>query len=354
MYYDNTLNLLLENFHMRILPRALLSVFFLLSISFIERQARADELGLAFWNVENLFDTIDDPETEGDEEFTPDEPKAWTKTRLELKLKNLTRVIGDMNSGRGPDVLGLCEVENRHVVELLARQASVEGRKYSIVHEDSPSYRGIDCAIIYDSETVKLVASKTHRVSRFPTRDVLEAKFVSGGRIFYIFVNHWPSRRNPDANRIEVASILRRRIDELLKEDSAVDFAVIGDLNDTPINTSVSKTLRTWSNPDELQPGVLFNSMWNLHINPNAGTYVFRNKWDVLDHIILSPGMLDDEGISWVRNSTDTVKADYQMFVSRTPGSIPRPSRSYLGPRFFGNGYSDHLPVECRLRVNSR
>ena len=88
----------------------------LLSQLFIPDQTVAGELGLAFWNVENLFDTVDDPKTEGDEEFTPGEPKAWTKTRLELKLTNLTRVIGDMNSGSGPDVLGLCEIENRAVL----------------------------------------------------------------------------------------------------------------------------------------------------------------------------------------------------------------------------------------------
>ena len=166
-------------------------------------------------------------------------------------------------------------------------------------------------------------------------------------------MNHWPSRRNPDENRIEVASVLRRRVDQLLTSNPAVDFAILGDLNDTPADTSVSKTLRTWGNPDELRPGVLFNSMWKFHQEKDAGTYVYQNKWDVLDHIILSPGMLDSEGVSWVRDSTQRVKADYQMFVSNTPGSIPRPSRSYLGPRFFSNGYSDHLPVECRLRISS-
>lgn len=325
-----------------------------ISLSLIPQLGAAGELGLAFWNVENLFDTVDDPQTEGDEEFTPDQPKAWTKTRLELKLKNLARVIGDMNSGRGPDVLGLCEIENRAVLDMLVQQLEKTGRKYGIVHEDSTSYRGIDCALLYDTRTVKLDRSRIHRVKKFPTRDILEARFTSGGQPFFVFVNHWPSRRNPDENRIEVAKLLRQRIDQLLKSNPAIDFAVIGDLNDTPVNTSVGKTLRTWSDPDDLRPGVLLNSMWNLHQDPNAGTYVFRNKWDVLDHIILSPGMLDDQGVSWIRDSTQTVKADYQMYVSQNPGSIPKPSRSYLGPRFFGNGYSDHLPVECRLRINSR
>ncbi len=325
----------------------------ILSLLLLPDQAVGGELGLAFWNVENLFDTVDDPKTEGDEEFTPGEPKAWTETRLELKLTNLARVIGDMNSGHGPDVLGLCEIENRAVLELLVKQLDKTGRKYEIVHEDSPSYRGIDCALLYDSKTVKLDRSQIHTVKKFVTRDILEARFTSGDKSFFVFVNHWPSRRNPDANRIEVATILRKRVDQLLKSNAAVDIAILGDLNDTPANVSVSKTLRTWGNPDELRPGVLFNSMWKYHQNGDTGTYVYKNKWDVLDHIILSPGMLDGVGVDWVKDSTRRVMADYQMFDSDTPGSIPRPSRSYLGPRFFGNGYSDHLPVECRLRVSA-
>ncbi|NQV28522.1 MAG: hypothetical protein HQ518_29570 [Rhodopirellula sp.] len=330
-----------------------LLVAFVMSVLFAMPLSAAEDIGLAFWNVENLFDTIDDPKTEGDEEFTPGEPKAWTETRLELKLTNLARVIGDMNSGRGPDVLGLCEIENRTVLGMLVKHLKKTGRDYRIVHEDSPSYRGIDCALLYDSKTVKLDRSRIHRVEKFATRDILEAEFTVDSKPFFVFVNHWPSRRNPDANRIEVASVLRRRIDQLLKSDPAVDVAILGDLNDTPSDPSVSKALRTWGNPDELRPGVLFNSMWKFHQEKDAGTYVYQNKWDVLDHIILSPGMLDDQGVNWVRDSTQRVKADYQMFVSKTPGSIPRPSRSYLGPRFFGNGYSDHLPVECRLRVSA-
>jgi len=324
-----------------------------LSQVLLPRQAVAGDLGVAFWNVENLFDTVDDPKTEGDEEFTPGEPKAWTKTRLELKLTNLARVIGDMNSGQGPDVLGLCEIENRAVLELLVKHLDKMGRKYEIVHEDSPSYRGIDCALLYDSKTVKLDRSGIHTVKKFATRDILEARFTSGGKPFFVFVNHWPSRYNADSHRIEVATVLRKRVDQLLKSNADVDFVILGDLNDTPANVSVGKTLRTWGNPDELRPGVLFNSMWKFHAKGGAGTYVYKNKWDVLDHIILSPGMLDGQCVDWVRDSTRRVMADYQIFISKNPGSIPRPSRSYLGPRFFGNGYSDHLPVECRLRISA-
>lgn len=311
------------------------------------------EIGLAFWNVENLFDTVDDPKVEGDEEFTPDQPKEWTTTRLELKLRNLVRVINDMNSGKGPTVLGLCEIENRKVLDLLVDRLAKDGRKYGIVHEDSPSYRGIDCALLFDRSKVSLVNSRVLRIQKFRTRDVLEAQLKIDGNTLFVFTNHWPSRRNPEQDRIAVAKVLRNRIDDILKTDSHADIAIIGDLNDTPINRSVGSTLRTWGDPEQLRPGVFFNSIWPVH-KSGLGTYVYKNKWDVLDHIILSPGMLDTQGLSWVKDSTQTVSNDYQMFVPDNPSLLARPSRSYLGPRFFGEGYSDHLPVECRLQVHTR
>src|ERR1041384_4656024 len=113
--------------------------------------AQADEFFIGSWNLENLFDTKDDPSVKGDEDYTPESAKHWTKERLDIKLKNLAKIISKMNDGKGPDVLGVCEIENRQVVEMLVEKLNPLGRKYEIVHKDSPSERGIDCAIIYDS-----------------------------------------------------------------------------------------------------------------------------------------------------------------------------------------------------------
>lgn len=153
----------------------------------------ADETYVAFWNVENLFDTIDDPAVEKDEEFTPDAPKKWTEERFQTKLENLARVIADMNGGRGPDVLGLSEIENRFVIEKLIEQLKPLNRDYGIVHKDSPSYRGIDCALIYDRKKLKLKSSDFLFIhSR--TREIVEAELTIGGDSLFVFVNHWPSR----------------------------------------------------------------------------------------------------------------------------------------------------------------
>lgn len=305
---------------------------------------------VAFWNVENLFDTVDDPKVEKDEEFTPSQPKKWTAERLQIKLRNLARVISDMHGGKGPAILGLSEVENRAVVELLVRQLQPLKRKYAIIHQNSPSFRGIDCALIYDAREFKLEDSRFIRIEGETTRDIVEAKLSRNGHSLTVFVNHWPSRRSPDPARIKVAGILRARIDELLKKDAAADFVVIGDLNDTPSNKSVGSTLRTWGDPDKLHPGVLFNSMWDLS-RSGKGTYVFQNKWNTLDHVILAPGMLDKKGFQWVRGSTKAIQRDYQMFVPNSSKYIPSPSRSYTRDSFHANGFSDHLPVACRVRL---
>ena len=153
-------------------------------------------------------------------------------------------------------------------------------RDYGIVHQDSPSFRGIDCALIYDRKMFKLEESRFLRIEGETTRDIVEARLSINGQPLTIFVNHWPSRRSPDPARIKVAGILRARIDQLLRQDPAADFVIVGDLNDTPANQSVGSTLRTWGNPDQLRPGVLFNSMWDHH-KSGKGTYVYRNKWDM-------------------------------------------------------------------------
>ena len=321
----------------------------LLLISFSTASSSAeDEMTVAFWNVENLFDTVDDPKVEKDEEFTPGQPKKWTKERLQIKLRNLARVISDMHDGKGPSILGLSEVENRLVVELLVLKLAPLQRNYGIVHQNSPSFRGIDCALIYDTSEFKLEGSRFIRIEGETTRDIVEATLSRNGHSLTVFVNHWPSRRSPDPARIKVAGVLRKRIDELMKKDAAADFVVIGDLNDTPVNKSVGSTLRTWGDPDKLHPGVLFNSMWD-HFKSGKGTYVYQNKWNLLDHVILAPGMLDEKGFRWVRGSTKAIQRDYQMFVPNSTKYIPSPSRSYTRDSGHANGFSDHLPVACRV-----
>jgi endonuclease/exonuclease/phosphatase family protein len=168
---------------------------------------QAEEFFIADWNVENLCDSVDDPNVTGDEEFTPDGPKHWTVERLDTKLSNLAKIICKMNDGRGPDVLGLCEVENRKVLEMLVAKLDSLGRDYKIVHKDSPSERGIDCALIYDAKVFQLADSKFHHVDAGNTRDIIDTKLENGGSPLYVFVDHWPSQTHDESYRCAGADV---------------------------------------------------------------------------------------------------------------------------------------------------
>ena len=222
------------------------------AILLLSQVTLASDLYIAFWNVENLFDTVDDPAVVKDEEFTPTARKKWTAERLAKKLKDLSHVIADMNAGRGPDVLGLCEVENRFVIEELIKALARPDRDYAIVHKDSPSGRGIDCALIYDRKVLEL-ASADFLLVHDHTREIVEAELKVGGDSLFVFVNHWPARGGDPAGkgRVQAAKVLRKRIDAIQKHNAGADILVLGDLNDHPDDPSVREHLRARSAPEE-------------------------------------------------------------------------------------------------------
>jgi acid phosphatase len=302
------------------------------------------EIGMAFWNVENLFDLNDDPKVEGDEEFTPNGPNRWTKERLDIKLNNLARVITRMHDGAGPAVLGLAEIENRYVVELLVQKLSELKRDYKIVHKESPSDRGIDCALIYDANVFELESERFHYVDADKTRDIVEARLSRNGQSMTVFVNHWPSRGNEPIARMTAAKTLRSRTDGILATDALADIVIMGDFNDYPVDPSLTEGLNAVGDLRSLEQGKLFNTSYTTTPDATNGTYVYQDQWGVLDQIIVSPGMLIPGGVSWGLGSTQpVVLADDQMYVPS--GGIPRPSRSYSRTTFHNNGYSDHMPI---------
>jgi endonuclease/exonuclease/phosphatase family metal-dependent hydrolase len=308
--------------------------------------ARGDEFAVAGWNVENLFDTADDPKVEGDEEYTPSSKKRWTKERLAIKLKNQAAIIRKMNGGKGPDIIGLCEIENRKVLEMLIERLKPLGRKYEIVHKDSPSARGIDCAILYDSAVFSLADSKHHFVKAGHTRDIVEAKLRRDGSDLYVFMNHWPSRHNEPPARITAADTARKRIDEILATDPKADIILLGDFNDEPMDVSVRDHLRAASTAVNLPAGALLDTTAPI-TEANKGTIVYKNKWQLFDHVIVSAGMLDDQGFRWKKGSSERIEYPELFYQPPYPGVIARPSTSYSGDEFHKTGYSDHLPVAC-------
>jgi endonuclease/exonuclease/phosphatase family metal-dependent hydrolase len=308
----------------------------------------AEELCIASWNCENLFDTVDDPKVQGDEEYTPESKKKWTKERLGIKLTNLSSIISKMNDGKGPDVIGLCEIENRKVVELLVEMLHPLGRKYEIIHKDSPSERGIDCAIVFDSGVFTLADSKFHHVDAENTRDIVEAKLHRKDNDLYVFMDHWPSRHHEESFREKAADVARKRIDEILAADPKADIIMLGDFNDETTDPSIKDHLRTVTTAENLPPGTMLDT--TAHIKAEGkGTFVYDNKWDQLDHIIVSPGLLDSAGFRWKEGSSQALDFPELFYQPKFPGVIKRPSSSFTRDDFHKNGYSDHLPLNCIL-----
>jgi endonuclease/exonuclease/phosphatase family metal-dependent hydrolase len=329
----------------RLLPAALI----LLSISLsptTPTAAGADEFFIGSWNLENLFDTKDDPSVKGDEDYTPESANHWTKERLDIKLKNLAKIISKMNDGKGPDVLGVCEIENRQVVEMLVEQLQSLGRKYEIVHKDSPSERGIDCAIIYDSAVFTLDSSQFHHVDAENTRDIVETKLKRNGKELYVFMDHWPSRHHEESFREKAADVLRKRVDTLLVADPKADIILVGDFNDHSDDTAIRDHLRTVKSADHLSTDSLLDTTAPI-ADEGKGTFVYKNKWDLLDHIIISPGLLDAAGFHWKKGSSRRIDFPELIFHPKSDKEIPRPNAAYTGKVFHKTGYSDHLPVGC-------
>ncbi len=309
---------------------------------------------IGFWNVENLFDTTNAVSTR-DDDFTPSGRYEWTEERLVKKFADLSRVIHDLDQKDDLAILGLAEIENHSVLQRL-NQDFIQ-RKFKIIHKESPDERGIDCALLYDPE--KLVLIKKHFIPIFlagddKTRDIIEAEFqiphVAGKSPLYVFINHWPSRwggqAETDPLRRSAALTLRTRIDEILMKMPTADIVIMGDFNDYPNDPSLKEVLRANQFNPRAFPGDLINTTWKLHENPKAGTVMYRGKWGVLDQIIISAGMMDRQGYSWILDSSKPFRPDY--LIESGGKYMGWPLRMYRSGKYQG-GYSDHLPILCQI-----
>ncbi len=291
-----------------------------------------------FYNVENLFDTIKG--LNDDQEFLPNSKKEWNSQKYEEKLSNIRQVLTDAGI---PLVAGFCEVENGQVVrDIVKNQKSF--KNYGVVHYDSEDKRGIDVAMIYDSAQLKLLASGILRF-RFEddtaarTRDILWSSFQWKKQTFYVLVNHWPSRlggmEKTNPRRMKAAETARHFVDSIMKIDQNARIIVMGDLNDHPTDEAPKKLA------EKLQPMILPTS------GKFGGTHYYDKKWDILDHIYVSPGTLNAKKLKVVQQSGVIHEFPY-LFKEVNGNKYIR--RTYFGSKYEG-GYSDHLPVSIEISV---
>jgi hypothetical protein len=318
-----------------------------------QQQVRAGLI--AFYNLENLFDTIDTPGVL-DEEFTPGGPNKWTGSRYLEKLDNMalaiSRIGEDDGWSGGPAVLGVAEIENRQVLEDLAAHPLLKESNYQIVHYDSPDLRGVDVALMYRPRFFRVTGSASPSLALTDesgepvfTRDQLVVSGVFDGEPMHFIVCHWPSRSGGEVTsrprRNAAAALSRRLVDSLMAEDSNAKVFVMGDLNDDPVDESLQKYLRASGKPDRLRNGELYNAMFPL-FRKGVGSLYYRDGMNLFDQIIMTPSLLGNDYSSYklaqarVFNSTFLVQKDGQY--------KGYPLRSFVGTVWQG-GYSDHFPV---------
>lgn len=311
---------------------------------------------VAFWNVENLFDNVDDPKT-NDDDFLPTGIYEWDQERLERKMYNLARVIRSMNNSNAPDILGVCEVEHVYLLDSMAN-SFLSDFDFKSVGLESPDNRGIDNAIMFKSDKFKLLevyGDTVHLTAGFPTRLILHVALLNNySDTLHVFVNHFPSRRGgqeeSEINRIEAAQTLRNAIDRVLDRNVNANIIVMGDFNDEPSNTSILNNLGAapFKCDSILQPGFeldadsyLFNTSYEKY-EAGEGSFMFRSNWNMLDQIIISRELLTGNTLKYKCSSFQVYKPDFMVTQSGQFKDAPFPS--YGGRRYLG-GYSDHFAV---------
>lgn len=302
-----------------------------------------------FWyNTENLFDTINDV-SGGDDDFTPDGKLKWNSQRYFKKLSSLAEVISLASYDGFPAVIGLCEVENKNVLDDLVKQDLIKNAGYAVIHHNSPDERGIDAALLYRPEIITCMNEKTIQVTLDTsdrTRDIVYFKGkLPNSSLIHIFANHWPSRRGGDVasewKRIKAASILRKAVDSVLQAEKNASVFIMGDFNDEPGNKSIREVLL--ANNDSNSYHFLYNLMWE-DFNNGSGTHYYMNDWSMLDQMIVSQPLRDEKSKIRIKDHKATIFKPETILYLDKKNNMYCPSRTYAGDRYTG-GYSDHLPV---------
>jgi endonuclease/exonuclease/phosphatase family metal-dependent hydrolase len=315
---------------------------------------------IAWWNLENLFDVYNSTEREDWlARRLSSELKGWTDTVLQRKIDNLSKIIIQMNNNLGPDLLGVCEVENKAVLTRLVEGLSALGKDYGIVHHDMSDQRGIDVAFIYDKAKFDFEEYFSHVVRRRTgTRDLFQANFkTKSGKPLIVIGNHWPARSagvyESEPYRIiaaETLSYWMQRIYEIRGAD--VPVLIMGDFNDEPFNRSITDyALASNARTNVVYARVprLFNLMWPM-MGGAAGTFYFGNYPYMIDQFMVSKEMVKATGKFRVaKNDDGNIAVKIEMFPEMISGgrypdpiSHGRPaSKSSYNP----DGYSDHYPI---------
>ncbi len=305
----------------------------------------------AFYNLENFFDTKNDPNT-FDDDFTPKGIMHWIKKRYFNKRNKIAKVIskiGVEQTGQPPVVIGLAEVENKTVLKDLISSKQLDKYKYKYVHYESADKRGIDVAMLYRTEHFELIESNRYPIELYNdkgeayySRDILYCKGKVAGKLIHLFFNHWPSRREgdieSDQKRYLAAMRLREQIDYIKYENPESSVVIFGDFNTNPTDKTIENTVVA---------NDFFNPAKNLYIH-GKGSLSHDKKWLLFDQIIFSKNFLSENNHLKHKN----FNIYNPGYLSVWKGKFKNiPFRTFVG-RKYQNGYSDHFPVYSVLEVS--
>lgn len=317
-----------------------------------------DNFRVMFYNVENLFDTLDNPQ-KNDEEFLPDGHRRWSQKRYYTKLNNIAKVVSSAGEWGSPVIIGMCEVENEKVIRDLIKNSPLKKTDYRFVVTSSPDRRGINVALLYQRDQFKYIEHHAYEI-RFPynkrkaTRDILHVtgQIISRDTVD-VFVCHFPSRRGgeteSEVDRVYTASILKSKSDSLMRVRKNASIIIMGDFNDEPSNKSISQTLGALPVPKNPDARTLYNLFH--HFEKKTGSYKYRNQWNMLDQIIVSGNLISGSGPFKALPHTATIfSRNFMLTEDKTHGG-KRPVKTFNGMKYEG-GYSDHFPVFADFRVD--
>ena len=312
-----------------------------------------------FYNVENMYDTRDNPDTY-DDDLTPGGKLHWTNYRYWQKLNNISKVISSVGEGCPPALVGLCEVENDSVLFDLTRKAALQRHKYEYIITSSKDWRGSNVALLYQRDQIRILSNKSYRPllgdSIRTTRDILHVTGrLVNGEILDLFICHFPSRsegiKKTRPYRIKCAELLKQKSDSILLIRKKANIIIMGDFNDYPHDISMAGTLKAQSLESGISSGTLYNMFYYKIKEKDAGSYKYRGKWNFLDQFIVSSDLFGKSGKVFVKNKSAYVySAGFLLEKDNEKYGGLKPFRTYSGFRYLG-GYSDHLPIYMDLDI---
>ena len=330
------------------LNKVLLVGLFLLLFINARAQKEYKVIAIGFYNCENFFDTIHDPNKK-DQETTP-----AGKDYLQ-KQHNIATVIEALGKDVTPDgaaMVGLAEVENNNVLNDLVAQPELSARHYKYEWYYTPDERGISTALLYNPKYLKVIKSNPIHVAtenlpgKRPTRDILHVYAVLAGDTVHIFVNHWPSKSGGEAasapGRKLAASIAKKAIDSILNINPDTKILFMGDLNDNTTSEGVVDILNAQKEKKDVELNGIYNPFINME-KKGLGSYNYQHEWEIIDQIMVSGAFLKNNNQKWKYYNADIFNKDFLVYHLSYNKGLPH--RSYTATHVWDNGYSDHFPV---------